>query len=310
MPSTTVREIAERAGFSVAAVSKTLNSVEGTIRIGDETRKKILAAARSLCYRPNDDIGLLVTPDYSYLDPLTARVLQGVQFEAQNRHSHVLCGLMSDGALPQLVRESCVGGVLFLHRAPEAMTSYLNDRGLPYVVINPDVETENDCILCDDYKGMTDALAHLYKQGCRRFVFVWEVNEHPSYVKRRKAFTDFVTRRKLEHVIIETPPDAATGKQIREWLRDPQQTGFIIWEELFPFILAQAERSQLKQLRIVTVNDLLSALFIPRVTSVRVPFLEMGREAVRMLIRKWNDNHAPMPTVTVQPELICRESEF
>ncbi len=75
MPTATVREIALRAGFSVAAVSKTLNSVEGTIRIGDETRQKILEAARSLCYRPNDDIGLLVTPDYSYLDPLTARVL-------------------------------------------------------------------------------------------------------------------------------------------------------------------------------------------------------------------------------------------
>ena len=30
-----------------------------------------------------------------------------------------------------------------------------------------------------------------------------------------------------------------------------------------------------------TINDLLSALFLPRVTSVRVPFLEMGREAAR-----------------------------
>ncbi len=233
-----------------------------------------------------------------------------MQFEAQNRHSHVLCGLMSVGALPQIVRESCVGGVLFLHRAPEAMTSYLNDRGLPFVVINPDVETESDCIVCDDHKGMSDALSHLYKQGCRRFVFMWPENNHPSYAKRLRAFTEFVTRRKLEHFVVSTQPDAATAKHVREWLKTPQLTGFIIWEELYPFILAQAERAQLKQLRVVTVNDLLSALFVPRVTSVRVPFLEMGREAVRMLIRKWNDNHAPMPSVTVTPELIVRESEF
>src|SRR5438128_1119713 len=146
--SSSVRDIARHSGFSVAAVSKTLNSVEGTIRIGDAARNKILAATRELRYRPNDNIALLVTPDYSYLDPLTARVLQGVQLEAQERGSHVLCGLITNDQTPQVVKQSCIGGVLFLHHAPPHLTGLLQERGVPYVIINAHVEAPHDCIIC------------------------------------------------------------------------------------------------------------------------------------------------------------------
>ena len=305
-----VRDIARHSGFSVAAVSKTLNSVEGTIRIGDAARTRILAAARQLRYRPNNDIALLVTPDYSYLDPLTARVLQGVQLEAQNRRSHVLCGLIMGDDAPQLVKQSCVGGVLFLHHAPAHITGILTERGLPYVVLNPTIDAPHDCVICDDGKGMTDAMAHLHSQQCRRFAFIWEENEHPSYAKRLRAFVNFATRRKLEHHIIPRVAADVVAPRLRELLGKPGPVGLIIYEELFPFVLAMTGTKDLHRVRIVTINDLISGRFIPPVSSVRVPFLEMGRKGVELLAQKWDDGVQQLPSVIVRPELMRRELEI
>lgn len=300
-----VREIARKSGFSVAAVSKTLNAVEGTIRIGSETRQKILETARKLRYRPNNDIGLLVTPDFSYLDPLTARVLQGVQSEAQRRNSHVLCGLLADGEIPDLVRESCVGGMLLLHHAPQAVTDILEEKGLPYIVINPNVDKQNDCVLCDDGDGMLQALNHLHSRECRRFVFIWPKNDHPSYEKRRRAFVEFGADRKLECTHFDSLA-AASAEKISKVMDHPQSTGFIILEEMTPFLLSIGGSELGKRMQIVTINDLISARFIPQITSVRIPFLEMGREAVRMIARKWEQGR-PLPSTLLKPELMNRD---
>lgn len=305
-----VREIARKSGFSVAAVSKTLNSADGTIRIGEEARRKILEAARELHYLPNNNLGLLVTPDYSYLDPLTARVLQGVQLEAQTRQSQVLCGLLQGSDVPQLVRESCVGGVLFLHSAPAASTELLTERGIPYVVINPDTERPHDCVICDDHEGMTAALNFLREKRCKRLAWIWNENPHPSYIKRRKAFEEFVARRKLEHVHITRRPDADVARQIAALLKNPEPIGFVIFEEMLPLLLnmiGEVGRKLGETVHVVTVNDLLSALFVPPVTSVRVPFLEMGREAARMVFNKWDAGHKKIPSVIIKPVLIQRD---
>jgi LacI family transcriptional regulator len=299
-----VRDIARQSGFSIASVSKTLNGVEGTIRVGEEARRRILEAARELRYRPNDDIGMLMVPDFSYLDPLTARVLQGIQMEAQERGSRVLCSLLVGDEMPPMIRQSCVGGVIFLHRAPQSIMASLSERGLPYIIINPDVEAPQDCIFCDDAAGMKSAIKHLASEGCRRFAFIWEKNPHPSYGKRREAFAAATG---TKGSIFDEITGPATAQHIKKLLRDPSPVGFVIFEELLPYLLALVGQKQLERVRVVTVNDLLSARMWPATTSVRVPFLEMGRHAVRMLAQKWNRNADHVPSITLQPELIHRE---
>jgi DNA-binding LacI/PurR family transcriptional regulator len=218
--------------------------------------------------------------------------------------------LIQGAEVPQIVRESCVGGVIFLHQIPAALTTLLAERGIPYVMVNPDTEYAHDCIICDDYSGMTDALAFLREKHCKRLAFVWNENEHPSYVKRHAAFVDFTSRRKIEHVLLTRFSDDGSAERIAALLKNPDPIGFVVFEEMLPFLLAIVGKKLAQSVHVVTVNDLLSARFVPSVTSVRVPFLEMGREAVKMIAKKWELEHAQIPSVTVKPSLIEREPKI
>src|SRR5438094_10049508 len=48
----TLADVAQRAGLSTTAASRVLNGREGT-RLSDDARKRVLAAAKELGYRPN-----------------------------------------------------------------------------------------------------------------------------------------------------------------------------------------------------------------------------------------------------------------
>jgi DNA-binding LacI/PurR family transcriptional regulator len=57
----TLRDVAERAGVSVATVSRLLNDRELAVQVSDETRNRVLEATRVLGYRPNRLARALVT---------------------------------------------------------------------------------------------------------------------------------------------------------------------------------------------------------------------------------------------------------
>jgi len=126
----------------------------------------------------------------------------------------------------------------------------------------------------------------------------WGSKRAPVVCETQKGVHRFRHAPQLEHVIIETPPEPrqasrfASGCASRSRRASSSGRTLPVHSRTSGAFAAQAVAHR-------HGHDLLSALFIPRVTSVRVPFLGDRREAVRMLVRKWNDNHAPMPTVTV-----------
>lgn len=55
----TIRDVAARAGVAVSTVSRTLSGAETPIPISEETRQRVLQAARELHYRPHPGARLL-----------------------------------------------------------------------------------------------------------------------------------------------------------------------------------------------------------------------------------------------------------
>jgi LacI family transcriptional regulator len=52
----------------------------------------------------------------------------------------------------------------------------------------------------------------------------------------------------------------------------------------------------------------IASALLPELNTVRQPFNEMAREALRLLIEKMNDNNAPIKKILIKPELIIRNS--
>src|SRR5688572_22893430 len=97
---TTMRDIAELAGVSQSTVSRVLNGVPTRVPIAEETRERVLVAARQLGYRPNPLArGLRGAPTMllgavvrDITDPFFAGAIEALSIEAIARGYNVVLG--------------------------------------------------------------------------------------------------------------------------------------------------------------------------------------------------------------------------
>ncbi len=180
----TIREVAERAGVSVATVSRVLN---GSRPVAPEVAARVWKVVRELGYRPNlaarymkgsrtGTFGLIV-PDLAH--PFFAAVAAGAANEAQAR-DQVLVIATSGGrreqevtAIDQLSR-SLIDGLIYIPVAtgdplPEVETF----RHLPVVVVGRrGVFRDRPHVYSDNVKGGYIATKYLLTLGRRRIAFL------------------------------------------------------------------------------------------------------------------------------------------
>lgn len=93
----TIRDVAKRAGVSVATVSRVLNHSALTSK---ETREQVLQAVAELGYRPNANAQALATQSSDTLgvvvmdvsDPFFGALVKAVDTVAQKHHKYLLIG--------------------------------------------------------------------------------------------------------------------------------------------------------------------------------------------------------------------------
>lgn len=104
----TIRELAQRAGVSVASVSRALNQLPG---VAEETRARITALAREIGYTPDERARSLVTGQVPFLglvvpdiaNPYYPEVARGAEEELLDQGYSLLL-LSTDWQLPRLRR--------------------------------------------------------------------------------------------------------------------------------------------------------------------------------------------------------------
>ena len=189
MSNSTVRkassiDVAKLAGVSQATVSYVLNQRPDQL-IREETRRKVLEAARALGYQPNLSARAMVTGK-------TNMVALWVPNSARSVFYHVVDGIMSlsqESGFHVLIlqiktetRESLASNGLLSGRNVDAILA-LDARGLvneildskaqvpPIVSIGPAYSDRTDHVGVDLEGGSLAAVRHLYEQGCRRVAF-------------------------------------------------------------------------------------------------------------------------------------------
>jgi len=180
----TIHDVARRAKVSVGTVSKALND-KGRLR--QETRERIIAAAKDLGFRPNSlaqslhrarsmTVGILSTDSFGRF---TFPILEALERRLFDHGIAVfMCNATDDPGrerrhIDQLIGKRVDGLVVTARRADRREPITHAARGLPIVYVLSQVEDPDAlCLLPDDEGGARLAVQHLAALGATRIAHI------------------------------------------------------------------------------------------------------------------------------------------
>lgn len=330
---TKLSEIATRAGVSVSVVSRVLNG-DPTVRAREETRQRVLQVAKELNYTANyagralrlarSKALALIAPNVS--SPLFADLLAGATSAAEEADYTVLIGLSNtitagSDTLRRLAGEGRVDGFV-LQRSDDLSDQALENlvaNDARVVLVTSRTPGRRGSVILDDVAGARLATEHLVSLGHKRIALIGGV-PHSDIARRREqgyalALHEAGLRRR-ESLIrrIGYSPEAADSAMESIMAGDPRPTGVMV-ANVNGAIGALTALRRLgvavpSEISVVAYHDEWIAEHTwPALTTVKMPYDEVGRHAVRSLIDQLGGK--PAQDIVVRepaPQLILRSS--
>lgn len=329
----TLKDVARLAGVSVASVSTVLNNREGgNIGVGEATKQRILdavqklgyvanPAARSLAGQRNQIISIFT---YEPVFPFEFQdsfypFLVGIEREAEKAGYDLL--LMSSTSGDDRTRTIYRNGMNRLRLADGAiLLANIKDKteilqlageGFPFVCIGHREPESQLSYVAANYTEITaEIVTHIVQQGHRRLTFIRYKDDFEPTTDRELGF-------RLAHKILGIPlspdgivrkrPETITQDFIEHCLRNGV-TAFIGES----YTLAKRIVEHLKTLHLDVPKDISIAVLggldseigPENWTNFRIPCEQMGRQALRMLVRLLRGEKTPPVHLTLECTLI------
>lgn len=196
----TIYDISEKAGVSIATVSRVLN---GNANVKPKTKKRVMDVIEEYGYTPNafarglglntmNTIGILCA-DSSDLY-LAKAVYYIEQCLRENGYNSILCctgyDLASKKSSLDLLLSKRVDSVImvgsnFISNNDED-NKYIKDAAqqVPLMLLNADFDYPNVyCTLCDDYKSMLEATLYLINNGHKDIMYLYNSRSYSGMKK-------------------------------------------------------------------------------------------------------------------------------
>jgi LacI family transcriptional regulator len=322
----TVRDIAARAGVSIATVSRVLND---QAHVAPETRDLVHRAieqlgGRATARRPaaagsvflrcpyllTDYFGLIVSSIAETLDLHGRQLVLNAGEAAQ--HSEVLPALPS--------RAGIAGAIVVLPPEPGAELVALQAAGFPFVVVDPRETVPRDiaAVSAAHFAGARSLTGHLVELGHRRIGLLAGPDNWLASTARRAGHVSALADAGVlpdPELTLPGEPTVAFGYRAAQHLlalpdRPTALLGFN--DKAASGALAAAAQLGLRvpeDLSIAGFDDIdLAQATRPMLTTVRQPLQEMGRIAVSLLLRLLNRHRLDALHVELATELIVRDS--
>lgn len=333
---TTLRDVAERSGFSITTVSHVLNEVPGK-RIPETTRERVRAAATELSYRPNllaqglrlqrsNTLGFV--SDRIATTPFAGQVILGAQ-DAAAEHGSLLL-MMNSGSDPGLedreiraLLDRQVDGIIYAAEYHSVLTPPSALLGAHTVLLDARSIANNlTSVVPDEVGGAMVAVRELTDHGHQRICFINDENDIPASRLRLKGFRDGLkqARRRFDPamVVIEeaiTPGGYRAASMLLDRPKALRPTGLFCFNDRMAMGVYQAAADRglriPEDLSVVGYDnqELLAANLRPGLTTVALPHYEMGRWAVDALIKIINsDGKEPSRNDVLPCPLVRRAS--
>ena len=325
----TMSQVARRAGVSMTTVSHVLND---TRTVSASSRAAVLLAVRETGYVPNHlaralrsarthTLGLAM-PAIS--NPYLGALVQSLQSEAEGHGYRLLVSDTHDDPdhEERAVRDLCerqVDGVLLAASAsPQAALRHLAERGVPVTLVDRLVDGPYDKVGVDNVAPTADLVLHLAGHGHRRIAMVAGLTGLATTDERLAGYRSGLSRAGLPYDASLVADGCSDAVHARPAVLDllslaAPPTGLLVGNNHMMIGALRALREQRldvpRDVAVVGFDDFEWAdLFSPRLTTMAQPEVEIGHEAVRLLLRRIVDRDEPVRTVRLPPVLRVRES--
>jgi LacI family transcriptional regulator len=328
--SVTIRDVAKRAGVSIATVSRVLNQ---TVPVADETVARVQAAmqelrfvphtvARHLATRQTQTVGLLLT---DIQGDFFAPMLSGIESVTRDAGFDLLISTSGrpeprrGPALP-LGPHNTDGILVFAGSLDEGGLAQYAEWGFPLVLIHQSSPPAQQipCVTVENKAASRQIVEHLIEaHGRRRIAFLRGPQGNEDSYWRETGYRQALAA----HGIAFRSRLVAPGDFDR-WVARASVQGMLAAGVAFDAVfsgddeaavgvllaLQEAGKRVPADVAVVGFDDQrLSAYLTPPLTTVRAPTEEVGRAAAQQLVQLIRTGHADLLTL-LPTEIVIRRS--
>jgi len=332
---TTIRDIAKKLDLSIGAVSRAL---DGYPDISDETRQRVIEAAREMGYAPNqaarqlrrkkaDAVGYILpanTPRFA--DPFFSEFIAGLGDETAKHPYDLLISIAPPGEEPEKhiyqnwVQSRKVDGFILTHlHLHDWRVQYLTQQGVSFSALENTLDGFNFALIEVNRKGgMVELVTHLVERGFRRIAYLGgapelkiQADQFDGYCQGLEiANIPFDPNLLAEGDLTSSGGYFATKHMLS--IPDPPTAIACINDETAFGVLHSAHELGLqigRDLAVAGFDGVQASRYTePPLTTLDIPVYDIARQLVTMLVTDILEHPLPNRQVVLQPTLMIRES--
>lgn len=325
----TIYDVAEKAGVSIATVSKVLNN---TGRISERTKKKVNDVMDELEYQPSSvataltgkktfTIGVLV-PDIA--NPFFAEVARALENNARETgYSIILCSTdyqreREQDYLELLYKKQVDGVIIATEPKNWNIFEKLQRQNIPLLMFSVDhLAFASHVVTTDDVRGGYLAGRYLLDKGHRHLAIITEINR-PSGRLRLDGFMQSIMDEgvTLENdMIIHSKSKIEDAKVAASTILKQEKLPTAVFAStdlIAAVFINEARKAGLSIPNDISVigfdNTIHAEIVDPGLTTIAQPISELARYAILKLLESIENPKMPGHRIMLTPELIERDS--
>jgi LacI family transcriptional regulator len=334
MKRPTQKDVARRAGVSRSTVSYVLNDqTQLKIPISDDTRQRVMDAIAELGYEPDaraqslrrgstNIVGVIIPVIQNpFFWQILSGISDGLQEAGYSLHlaHHPLDMQQEANTIRQLKRQP-VDGFILLAAAKyllPRLTDYLRKSDMPIVEITSS-KAEFDHVVHTYASGTRTLMKHLLELGHREIGFIYGISVEVQGFDRLHVYREVLAEAGLP---VNPEFEVHCGEELEDAYqaayallsRPDRPTALLVINDLLAIAVIRAAHdlglSVPEDLSIASFDDIpISSYTLPRLTTVSGKAEESGRDAVRLLLKRFAEPDLPQQVTTTELQLIIRES--
>ncbi len=325
----TIKDVAKKAGVSVATVSRVLNTPDA---VRERTREQVLSAIDELQYSPNflgRNLRMMETKRILVVlntisNQFFSRVVRGIEERAQEeKYAVMICTTRGnqesmESYVHMLQTRAVDGMILTTHELRDEAIVTLSKRFPVICACEPVQDPRLTCVSIDDEKAGEDAVRFLLDRGKRRIALFGGGTYTYSSVLRERGYRKALQEAGMpvdETLIYSEGLTFKAGVRAASRLLREQPE---LPDAIFAFsdstaigAMKELNNHGVQVPRDISVigfdNTAVSEMYIPSITTVAQPKYTMGFTAMDLLIQKINGT-TDVSNQILSHEIIIRDS--